>query len=81
MRSRNRLGAVLHVSKSSGNLVLKTIRDVKIGESVTDDSGKKIGVIFDVFGPVNTPYISIKARLNDPESIVGEELYIQRGKR
>lgn len=81
MGSRNRLGAVLHVSKSSGNLILKMSRDAKIGDAVTDSKGKRIGVVFDIFGPVETPYASVKTGRKDSERFIGKDLFLRGGKR
>jgi len=81
MGSRNLLGAVLHVSKSSGNLILKMSRDARIGDAVTDSKGKRIGVVFDIFGPVENPYASVKSGMKDPKRIVGKDLFLRRMKR
>ena len=78
MASRNRVGSVLHVSRSSGNLILKSKTEVKIGDVVRDNKGKNIGRIFDVFGPVHDPYLSVKPRKGDPAGLVGKALYVQR---
>ena len=80
MGSKRRLGAVLHFSKSSGNLILKMNQKGKIGDSITDSNGKKIGVIFDIFGPVKTPYVAVKTGMKDPEPLVGKDLFLQRGR-
>ena len=81
MASKNRVGAVLHISHSSGNLILKSKTNVKIGEAVRDNKGKRVGTVFDVFGPVSDPYISIKTRTSNPERLVGTALYVGASKR
>ena len=78
MKSKNRVGVILHVSHSSGNLILKSKTEVKIGDVVRDNKGKNIGRVFDVFGPVTSPYISVKPRKGDPSGLVGKALYVQR---
>ena len=78
MKSKNRVGSILHVSHSSGNLILKAKTEVKIGDVVSDNKGKNIGRVFDVFGPVTSPYISVKPRKGDPAGLVGKALYVQR---
>jgi len=40
MKSRIRLGTALHLSSSSGNLILETDEEAKIGEDVLDSAGK-----------------------------------------
>jgi len=81
MASKNRVGSVLHISHSSGNLILKSKSDVKIGETIRDNKGKRVGTIFDIFGPVSDPYISIKTRTSNPERLVGTALYVGASKR
>ena len=81
MKHRNRVGTISHVSSSSGNLILKGECQVKIGEPISDSRGKHIGQVFDVFGPVEAPFISVKTRIKDPERLVGKDLYLGRKKR
>ena len=57
-----KLGKPLHTSKSSGNLIVKLESETKIGEPVMDPKGRRIGEVFDIFGPVDTPYASIKLK-------------------
>jgi len=81
MKQRNRVGTLSHISSSSGNLILRAERQVKIGEPIADSRGKQIGHVFDVFGPVEAPFISVKTRLKDPEKLVGKDLYLGKKKR
>ena len=57
------LGKGMHQSKGNNNLIITLTADARIGQPVTDKTGKSIGRIFDIFGPVEAPYASIK--LND----------------
>jgi rRNA processing protein Gar1 len=63
MSEKTVLGKALHESKGSKNLIITLQADTRIGQPVTDNNGKMIGKVFDIFGPVETPYASI--RLND----------------
>ena len=81
MKSRNRVGTSSHISSSSGNLILRAERQVKIGEAIADSSGKQIGHVFDVFGPVEAPFIAVKTRMKDPEKLLGEDLFLGKKKR
>jgi RNA-binding protein len=81
MKTRNRVGKISHISSSSGNLILRAERQVKIGEVIADSRGKQIGQVFDVFGPVEAPFIAVKTRLKDPEKLIGKDLYLGRKKR
>ena len=81
MKTRNRVGKISHISSSSGNLILRAERQVKIGEAIADSRGKQIGQVFDVFGPVEAPFIAVKTRLKDSEKLIGKDLYLGRMKR
>ena len=54
------LGKGMHQSRGNNNLIITLEADARIGLSVTDREGKYLGKIFDIFGPVTTPYASIK---------------------
>ncbi|MBC8225350.1 H/ACA RNA-protein complex protein Gar1 [Candidatus Bathyarchaeota archaeon] len=75
MKKGNRIGSVMHISRASGNLILESSRNAKIGETVTDSKGKRVGVVFDVFGPVDSPYASVRTRIKNPERLIGAELF------
>ena len=81
MESRLRLGAALHISRSSGNLILDSSGEARIGATVQDVKGKKIGIVFDVFGPTASPFISIKPSIETPERLVGTALYVRNRRR
>lgn len=76
MKSRKRLGAALHISSSSGNLILEAENEVRIGESVFDESGRRVGTVFDLFGPVSRSFVAVKPRIMDPESLLDEALFL-----
>jgi RNA-binding protein len=77
-----RLGRVLHISPS-GNIITKIENVPRIGEAVVDENLKTVGRVFDMFGPVNAPYVAIKPTVLKPEELVNRTLYIspQRGER
>lgn len=54
------IGKGMHQSRGNSNLIITLEADARIGLSVTDKDGKYLGKIFDIFGPVETPYASIK---------------------
>ena len=78
MKSRKGLGAGLHISSVSGNLILKSEKNVRMGEAIFDEKGRKIGVVFDIFGPVASPFIAVKPTVASPERYVGEPLFSGR---
>ena len=54
------LGKGMHQSKGNKNLIITLSADARIGQPVADKEGKPIGKIFDIFGPVEAPFASIK---------------------
>jgi len=76
----HRLGRVLHISPS-GNIITKIENIPRIGETVVDENLKTVGKIFDMFGPVGSPYVAIRPTISKPEELTNKTLYIspQRG--
>lgn len=54
---------------------------MKIGETILDSTGRKIGTVFDLFGPVSGPYVAVKPSIERPERLLGEALFLGKGKR
>ena len=54
------IGKGLHVSKGNGNLVVLLESETRIGIDIADKDGNLMGKIFDVFGPIDAPYTSIR---------------------
>ena len=75
-----RLGRVVNVT-SSQNLVVKTEKAPKIGSSVIDESLKTIGRVFDVIGPVTSPYAVVKPTVREPEKLASKQLYLLPSKK
>lgn len=48
----------------------------RIGEKVVDEKLKQVGTVFDVFGPVSKPYVAVKPSMEDPKSLVNQNLYV-----
>lgn len=70
-----KLGKVLSVTPSQ-NLIVKLNNAPKIGASVIDENLHAVGRIFDVIGPVSSPYAVVKASVRDPEKLVNKQLYV-----
>ncbi len=81
MGSKRRLGTTLHVSRSSGNLILRAERRARIGDAVLDRGGRRVGTVFDLFGPVSSPFVAVRPGVDGPERYVGEPLFLGRSKR
>jgi RNA-binding protein len=74
-KSLQRLGRVLHISPSR-NVIIKIENTPRIGETVIDENLKTVGKIFDMFGPVASPYATIKPTIRELEKLTNKMLYV-----
>jgi RNA-binding protein len=75
------IGTVMHVSKSTGQLIVLARNEVSIGDFVYNGKRKRVGVVFDFFGPVNAPYIAVKPHDEELSQLEGVELFVEDRKR
>ncbi len=75
-----RLGRVLHVSQS-WNIIIKLENVPTIGETVVDENLKSVGKVLDIFGPVSSPYASVKSKIREVERWENKILYVRPSKR
>ncbi|KYH39471.1 MAG: RNA-binding protein involved in rRNA processing [Candidatus Bathyarchaeota archaeon B26-2] len=69
----NKIGRVLHISPS-GKAVLKAETVPRIGDTVLDGDGRVVGKVFDVMGPVDSPYVEVDVK--GKRKVVGRLLYV-----
>jgi RNA-binding protein len=65
----------------SQNIVVKIDKPPKMGAAVIDENLKTVGRIFDIIGPVTSPYAVIKPSVKDPEKLVSRQLYVSSSKK
>jgi len=53
----------------------------RIGETVVDENLKPVGKVFDILGPVSSPYAAIRPTIRDPEKLVNRPVYVIPSKR
>lgn len=71
------LGVALHIGKS-GLLTAKAMEPPRIGSKAVLKGRGPIGNIIDVFGPVSTPYVSIKLWHGFPSKQVSDvEIFVE----
>ncbi|MCK5592890.1 hypothetical protein E3J74_08305 [Candidatus Bathyarchaeota archaeon] len=69
-----RIGRVLHIS-SNRNMILKAENLPRIRDRVVDEKLKPVGTVLDIFGPVSSPYVSVKTEMGDLHRLVNRVLY------
>jgi len=75
-----RLGKVLSVTPSQ-SIVVKLDKAPKVGSAVVDENLKVVGKIFDVIGPVSSPYAVIRSSVKDPEKLANRQLYVSSSRK
>jgi RNA-binding protein len=75
-----RLGKVINVTPAQ-NVVVKIDKTPQIGSAVIDEKLKVIGKVFDIIGPVSSPYAVIKPTIKTPEKLTNKQLYLLLSKR
>lgn len=73
------IGRIIHYTKYKV-FVAESKRMVPLNTTIYDDRKRKIGVVADVIGPINKPYLVIKPLVNKPEKYVGKQIYVLRVK-
>jgi RNA-binding protein len=65
----------------SKNIIVKVENTPKFGELVVDENLKPIGNVFDMFGPVSSPYVAIRPTTRSPEKLANKTVYTIPSKR
>jgi RNA-binding protein len=56
-------------------MILKAENLPRIGDQVTDENLKPIGIVFDVFGPVSSPYAAVRPDVEEPIRFTKHVMY------
>ena len=70
-----KLGKVRALTPSK-NIIVKTEQAPKIGAEVVDENLKIIGRVFDVVGPVSSPYAVVKPTVDEPVKLLNKPVYL-----
>lgn len=75
-----RLGKVLVVTPSQ-SLVVKPDKPPRLGAVAIDENLRVVGKIFDIIGPVSSPYAVIKPSVKNPEKLAHKQLYVSSSRK
>jgi RNA-binding protein len=70
-----KLGKVSNVTPSQ-NIIVKTENPPKLGSEVVDENLVVVGKVFDIIGPVTSPYAVVKPTIKDPAKLVNKPVYL-----
>ena len=71
------IGEVMHMAKS-GRLIVKlnaASSGIRAGELLVDGSGKRVGRVADLIGPVSAPYASVIPMTDKTSRLVGTKIF------
>lgn len=75
MAHLQKLGKVRALTPSK-NIIINTEKAPKIGSEVVDENLKVIGKVFDIIGPVSSPYAVVKPTVSEPAKLVDKPVYL-----
>ncbi len=75
-----KVGRIIHYTKYR-LFVVEANEAISLNNSVFDDRKRKIGIVVDVIGPINKPYLVLKPLVDKPEKYVGKEVYVMIRRR
>ena len=68
------IGIAIHIAKS-GQLIIKTKKDVRPGSFIFDEKGKKIARVQETIGPTKSPYVSAVLVDDRAKRVIGRSVY------
>ena len=69
------VGEVLHLA-SSGRVIIRLTKQVRDGQLLVDDAGRKIAKVSEMIGPVDAPYASATPLTNNIEKYIGKKIFM-----
>ena len=70
------VGILFHQAKS-GRLIVRLSQEVRPGEFILDDGGRKLGRVVELIGPVKAPYASV-ALISKKTGKPGDPAFVER---
>jgi RNA-binding protein len=70
-----KLGRVRALTPSK-NMIVKSEQAPRIGSEVIDENLNIVGKVFDIIGPVSSPYAVIKPTIREPAKLLNKPVYL-----
>lgn len=61
---------------SSGRVIIRLTKELRDGQLLVDDSGRKIAKVSEMIGPIHAPYASATPLTNNIEKYVGKKIFM-----
>ncbi len=68
------IGTIVRKARS-GMVIVKLAKEAREGQVLVDSSGRPVGRVTEVFGPVKGPYASLNPHTSRVEGLVGDKVY------
>jgi RNA-binding protein len=75
MARLQKLGRVRALTPSK-NIIIKSEKAPRIGSEVVDENLSVIGKVFDIIGPVSSPYAVVKPTVREPAKLLDKPVYL-----
>ncbi len=74
-----RIGDIMHLSHDRRLVIKLSLTPPPLGITIYDYTMRRVGVLYDIIGPVNSPYGLVKPdpQLSRPEDFVGKPAYVR----
>ncbi len=73
------VGEILHQAKS-GRLIIKLVKEVKVGDILVDEKGKRVAKVMEIIGPVKSPYASATPLTDRVSKYIGSKVHVMERK-
>lgn len=74
------IGLIVRLARS-GMLIAKVSKEPKPGQLLVDSKGRPVGKVVEVFGPVESPYASIRPLSDWAKTLEGERVFSKDDRR
>jgi RNA-binding protein len=75
MARLQKLGRVRALTPSK-NIIVKSEQAPRIGSEVVDENLNIVGKVFDIIGPISSPYAVVKPTIREPAKLLDKQLYL-----
>jgi len=68
------VGEITHLA-NSGRVIIRLVTPLEEGDYICDDTGRRIGKVTELIGPVSAPFASAISLTNNIKKYIGHKVY------